>query len=260
MNKRLSEDLKVDVALGPIQLAAAPNDTDFFSMKDYRKALFCVELGVMAAGDTAAIVVRESDDNGATSQNLNIGTVAVPVTVGGTVTANTNVAVGQWDTNAANETTAGDTVTVTIDGTVYTFTAAAVPVEADREYAPGADGEASAANLAAAINGDFGIPGVTATASAPIATQGRVVLEFDEKGSGLMTIAEAGGANSGTVSTVRTVSYVEVNAEYLSAGYDSVGVRVTPSATPIGCAVLVRGDGRYTPDQNATVADATRIV
>ncbi len=247
MNKMLSETLKIDVALEPQTLPTAANDTDFFSMRHYGKALFCVELGAMAAGDTVVIVARESDDDGATSQNINIGTAAAAVNVTDTVTANTDVVVAQFDSNGANPTGAGDTVTVTIDGEAYVFTADAAPTAADREYAPGADGEASAANLAALINSDNGIPGVVATASAPIATQGRIVLEFEDKGEGLMTIATAGGANEGTASTVKTISYIEVAAEHLSAGFDSVGVRVTPTATPIGGVVLLRGAARYTP-------------
>ena len=259
-NKRLSEALKIDVALQPRELAAAPTDTDFFSMRNYGKALFCVELGAMADGDTVVITALESDDNGATSQLIDIGTAAAPVNVTDTVTASQNITAGQLDTNAANELTAGDDVTITIDGEDHVFTADGTPVAADREFAPGATGEESAVNLAALINGEFGIEGVVATASAPVADNGRVVIEFEDKGENTMTVDASGGANQFVPSTNRAIAYIEVAAEYLSDGYDSVGLRVQPDAAIDGGVVLVRGAARYNPSQNVAASDTTRRV
>lgn len=255
MNKMLSEVLKVDTPLVQQLLSVAAIDTARCSLSRYSKALFVINVGVMLAAETVTAAAWE-DGAAVAAQALSVG-VAVPTAIALTITGNTNVAEATLTTvtGAGGTHTAADTVV--INGLTFTAILAA-GVMADRTYAHGATGEISAANLLALLNDPtWGIAplGLTAT----IGGAGLIIiLAATEPGEAVITVV----SNVRNVArTVRAVAYLEVDNSYLSAGYTHVGVRFTSSvATVPGSVILLRGAGRYTPEQLVAASNTTRII
>ena len=232
----LSENLKIDTALTSASLNGAGTGA-YFSMKEYRKALFVVEVGAMAAAVTSAIQVMQA-------QNAAAGGAKVITNNTATITANTKVAAATLTAAAC-----APADTCVINGLTYTGAAAAdLP---NRVFlADAADNNATAASLAAAINhATAGAPGVLATAVNAVVT-----LTADEPGE--VDITVVGTAVRLVAATVRAVAYVECNASFLDNVNDftHVAVRVTNSAATLTGAVLLRGEGRFTPDQKVAAS------
>jgi len=230
--ERLRDVIKIDTALTPESLNGAGTG-QYFRLDTHRKALFCVNVGTMAAAVTSAIQVMQARDAAGTEAK-----VVTPATA--TITANTRVQSALL--TSAKVHVAGDAIT--INGLV--FTAAADDVPNTRTYAVGADATASTANLAAKINSSVtGVPGVLASANAGVLT-----LTSREPGDTAITISASAGA-VGVPSTSRAVAYVEVDATALDVnnGFTHVAVRVTNSAAALTGAILLRGGSRYKPEQ-----------
>jgi hypothetical protein len=239
MNKLLSEICKVDVGLTSSNLNG-PGTGAYFAMDKYRKALFMVEIGAMAAAATSVIQVMQATDAVAG------GPAKVITNNAATITANTRVAAALLTSAVVH--VAGDTYTV--NGLTYTA-AAADGGATSRTYALGADATASTANLAAKINSAIvGVPGVLAAANV-----GALTLTADEPGDVAITLSAGAGA-VGVPSTLRAIGYVECDASFLDLanGFSHVAVRVTNSAAMQTGAVLIRGEGRYSPTQYVAAA------
>jgi hypothetical protein len=233
MNKLLSETQKIDIALTAASLNGAGTGA-YFAMDKYRKALFVVEVGAMAAAVTSVAQVMQATDAAA-------GGAKVITNNAATITANTNVAAALLTSAVVH--VAGDTYTV--NGLTYTA-AAADGGSTSRTYAIGADATASTASLAAKINSAVvGVPGVLAAANV-----GALTLTADEPGDIAITLSASAGA-VGVPSTLRAIAFVECDASFLDSanGFDHVAIRVTNSAATLTGAVLLRGDGRYSPTQ-----------
>ena len=231
--KLLSESQKIDVALTSANLNAAGTGA-YFPMTKYGKALFVVEVGAMAAAATSVAQVMQAT-------NAAGGGAQVITNNAATITANTNVAAALLTSAVVH--VAGDTYTV--NG--LTFTAAAADGGAtSRTYAIGADATASTANLAAKINSAVvGVPRVLAAANV-----GALTLTADEPGEVAITLSAGAGA-VGVPSTLRAIAYVECDASFLddTNGFSHVAIRVTNSAAILTGAVLLRGEGRFSPTQ-----------
>ena len=233
MSKLLSEALKIDIGLTASNLNGAGTGA-YYRLDRERKALFVVEIGAMAAAATSVIQVMQATDAAA-------GGAKVITNNAATITANTNVSAALLTSALVH--VAGDTYTV--NGLTYTAAAADVGVTS-RTYAIGADATASTANLAAKINSAIvGVPGVLATAAV-----GALTLTADEPGDVAITLSASAGA-VGVPSTLRAVAYVECDASFLddANGFDHVAVRITNSAAMQTGSILLRGNGRYTPEQ-----------
>ena len=241
--KRLSEELKLDVALTPQSFTGAKTG-QYFDMKDYGKALFIVNIGAMAAEKTSVLQVMQAKDAAAEGAKVITNSTA-------TITANAGVAEATI--------TAGTVVTgnkVTING--ITFTAVeATPDAAKGEFeAGGSEGKGDTADtLAAAINhATAGVPGVTAASDGTSA----VTLTADEPGDAVITITDA--ADTLTVATVQAIGYVECDESYLEEGYTHIGLKVTNNDTMTAGALLLRGRASYAPvAQNVAAAKADTI-
>ena len=236
---RLSDVLKIDNGLTPISLNGAGTGP-YHRMDLYRKGLFVVNVGAMAAAATSAMQVMQAT-------NAAAGGAKVVTDLTATITANVNVASALLTSGAVH--VAGNTYTV--NGLV--FTAAAADVPTSRTYAIGADATASTANLAAKINhATLGVPGVLASANA-----GALTLTAIEPGDTAISLSASGGA-VGVPSTLSAVGYCEVDANMLDTenGFDHVAIRVTNSAAILTGAQLIRGDARYSPTQYVAAADA----
>ncbi|OHE63856.1 MAG: hypothetical protein A2001_01455 [Treponema sp. GWC1_61_84] len=245
---RLSEGLKIDTALTPVSLNGA-GIGEYFSLANYRKALFLVELGAMAAAATSVLQVMQAQDAAGTNAKVVTNNAA-------TITANTLAAAVALTivTAAGGVHVAGQTVT--IDGLV--FTAAAADVPTSRTYAVGASGADSAAALLAKINSanpNIGVPGVVGVSAIDGAN---TVLTLTAVEPGDTAITAVTSAATTVVSTVRAVGYVECDAHFLDDALDfsHVAIRVTNSAAMLTGASLVRGNGRYTPTQVVAASKA----
>lgn len=234
---RISDVLKIDQALTPQSLNGAGTG-QYFMMNTYRRALFTVNVGAMAAAATAAMQAMQAKDSSGTDAKVITGLTA-------TITANTKV--------SSAKLLSGD---VHVAGEVYTinglaFTAAAADVPTERTYAVGASATTSTANLAAKINhATLGVPGVLATADT-----GTLTLTAIEPGEIDITISASVSA-VGVPSTLTAVGYLEVEAGMLddAEGFDHVALRVTNSAAMLTGAGLLR-ECRETPTQYVAASD-----
>jgi phosphotransferase system HPr-like phosphotransfer protein len=235
VNKLLSEAMKIDIGLTSQSLNGAGTGP-YYSMKNYGKALFVVELGAMAAGVTSALQVMQA-------QNAAGDGAKVVTNNAATITANTKVA-GMTITCA----TVIATDEVTING--LTFVADAAEDLPNRKFAVGANDTACAASLVKAINdATVGVPGVTATSAL-----GVVTLTVDDPGE--VTLTASSPDATITVATLRAIGYVECDASYLDNvnGFTHIALRVTNSAATQTGAVLLRGQGRLSPVQYVAAA------
>lgn len=235
-NKLLSEAQKIDIALTSASLNGAGTGA-YYKLDKYGKALFIAEIGAMAAGATSALQVMQAQDAAGTGAKVVTNNTA-------TITSNTNVAAATLTAAAVQ---VGDAVTV--NG--LTFTGAAAADLANRVFlADGANNNATAASLADAINhATVGVPGITAAANAAVVT-----LTSTETGEYSITIEDA--AATITPATLRAVGYVECDASFLDDvnGFTHVALRVTNSAAMQTGAVLLRGQGRFSPVQKVAAA------
>ncbi len=237
MNKLLSEDVKIDVGLTAQSLNGAGTGP-YYKMDKHRRALFIAEIGAMAAAATSALQVMQA-------QNASAGGAKVVTNNAATITANTKVAEA---TLTLVTVLVADQVT--ING--LTFTAAAAADLPNRVFSQAGDDTADAASLVLAINhATAGVPGLVASSAA-----GVVTLKASKPGDAYITITAP--AATITPATVRAIGYVECEATFLDKanGFNHVALRVTNSAAMQTGAVLLRGEGRYSPEQYVAASKA----
>jgi len=231
MTKRLKDQVKLDIGL----VSQALNNTNatgrYYSMKNYRQALAVLVLGAMAAGTTADVEFLQAKDAAGTGAKVIANAKA-------TITANTNVTVLQCVLGLPAN---GDTIT--INGLV--FTKAAATDAATRAFA-------DAAGLVTCVNNaTYGVPGVSASDNAGTLTYIAV-----DPGETLITATKTGAAL--TLSTVQAIAYVEITASELdiAGGFTHVAAKVTTTANSNASVDLVRGLGRFMPDQKVGASAA----
>jgi len=224
--QRLIEGQKADIGLVGQSLANTNATGRYYSMADYRAALFIVIAGAIAATKTVVLELLQATDRDGTGAKAITGASA-------TITANTLVTVATVDlTSVAN------TDVVTING--LAFTKAAATDATAREFA-------DAAGLVTCVNhATYGVPGVDASAAGAVVT-----LVADEAGEKVITVAKTENAGTITLATTHAVAYVEIDQSQLDLANDftHVAAKVTTTGTTI-CAVLCeRGEARRTPTQ-----------
>jgi len=232
---KLNNFLKIDPAL-----TAAEHGTDavtgaFYKMGQFRRALFVLIVGALAKDTTSKLQIVQADAEGSTAKDIDNATC--------TITANTKV-------NSLKITAAAVEVADTITVNGITFTGAAAQDASKREFLAdktvGTGNADTATSIAACINdATYGVPGVTASASAAVVT-----LTVDEPGKTVIT-ATSSSATTLAVATISAIAFVEVEATHLDEanGFTHVAAKVTNSANAISSVTLLRGDARYTPDQ-----------
>lgn len=230
MNK-LSDLLKIDTAFTPLSRTSGNSTGEYFSLKDYRKALFIVSCATVA--DTYAVAAQVMQATNAAAGSAKAVTNALT-----TITANTKVQSALLTTRSV---AAADVVT--INGLV--FTGGTATVLATRTFKADGNDADDATALCACINDPtYGVPGVLAT----LATD-TVVLTAIEPGDMSITVSD----ESGTIvtSTTKGTAFVEVDASALDIANDftHVALKITTTSTVVVSAALVRGDGRYSPVQ-----------
>jgi len=232
---------KFDPAVAPASINGITTGK-YFGMCEYRRALFAVMLGVIAAGETSEIQVMQAVDASGTDAKVITGATV-------TVTANENAGRVKLAivTAAGGVHVAGQTVT--INGLIFTAAAADNPLT--REYAVGASGADSAAALLAKINSedeDIGVPDIIGVSSV-VSTDTILSLKAIEPGE--ITISAVASAATTIVSTIEAMALVEIAGAAMDVnnGFTHVAVKITNSAATQTAATCVRGDARYTPEQ-----------
>jgi len=235
--KPLYKRTKKDVALVPQTINNTNVTGKYFDMSGHRKALFTALIGAIAATKTVKLEVLQATDATGT------GAKGIPSDAGqtatATVTANTKVT--EMTITLASVSAAD---TVKING--LTFTAHANTTTASkREFKIDGDDTADAAALATLINDDtYGVPGVTATASAAVIT-----LKSTVPGETVITVSDQSATI--TPATTQAMAFVEVDVSSLDIanGYQYLAAKVTSTANGIVGVDLNRGDGRFETDQ-----------
>lgn len=225
--KHLNKREKLDIALKPQALNNTNATGRYFGMQMFRKAIFWLLGGAMAATKTTKIELLQAKDAAGTGAKAITGAEA-------TITA--NIAVTEVTLTCA---TVLATQAVTINGLV--FTAAASADLPNRVFAVGANDTECAASLVLAINhATAGVPGITASSAL-----GVVTLKATNPGEATITIADP--AATITPATTEAQAYVEIDAGSLdlAGGFEYVAAKVTTTATSVVAVNVVRGDGRF---------------
>lgn len=229
---KLTEHVKIDVAMEPISIASGNNTGGYHSMKGFKRAVFAFVAAAMADTKTVAAQVFEAKTAAAGSAAALTGAVA-------TITSPAAMTKGLLTGN----TIATASTVVTINGTVFTCEDSS-PDEDAGEFASGANDTAACVNLAAVINT---LLGTTILATASTTT---VILTSLEPGVTAITITDA----HATIipSALEVLGYVEVDAAQLTALFSHVALKLTTDATIICAATLLRdgeGGGKAAPTQ-----------
>ena len=237
--KRLSEKVKVDIGVVPQTLNNSNVTGGYFSMTMCRSILAVLICGAMASTKTTKIELLQAQDKAGTNSKGIPNTAEQEASA--TVTANTFVAEATVALVAA-----AATDKVTINGIVFTMAAATDATK--REFA-------NAAGLVTCVNNaTYGVAGVVATA-----VNTTVTLKAIEPGNNVITVEGTDVAGTVTVATTKALAFVELDAAQLDTenGFTYVAPKVTTTANTVTGIVLLRGDGRFSPEQ---VVGASRVL
>ena len=232
---KLNNFLKIDPALTAASHGTSAVTGAFYKMSQFRRALFVLIVGALASAKTSILqIVQATDADGSDVKNIDNATC--------TITANTKV-------NSLKITAAAVQAADTITVNGITFTGASAEDVNERKflaYAEGTKDAGTAKSIADCINdATYGVPGVTASASAAVVT-----LTVDEPGKTVIT-ATSSSATTLAVATISAIAFVEVEATHLDEanGFTHVAAKLTNSEAANSSVTLLRGDARYTPDQ-----------
>ncbi len=234
------EEAKVDVANEPTALGAAtPIETDYFDMRNYRRALFQVIIEDLDQDEDVTITAQQATDSAGTA-NEDIEDrdgdeieVEVEAPADGSPPAHI-VTLTMAGVAVGHEVTINDVVFEGIDGEDFD----------DQQFDADTSDAAAATSLAACINANF--DDLVATDSGD-----DVIIEVVEAGETLITIEDAETGDIVPETTLAT-ALIEVNAEQMDPGFSHVGLEIVSTDTPDVTAVLIRGDARYTPEQKVS--------
>ena len=228
---RLYEELKINSALEPQELASTLATGKYFNMKEFRTALAILNVGNITAGGSVALQIMEAKTERAGSAQDLTGKLA-------TILANIKV-------KSLTVTCVGgivdDTLVITVDGTAYTFTGKAATDTAAQEFKADGDDTSDAAALVSCIN-------VTLAGKIFASNDAGVVTLIAEDGYYIEAIAETGAFT--TFATTAAIAYVWVDGHDLTDLYSFIACKVTTASnTGICGAVLIRGKSRKAIEQ-----------
>lgn len=236
--KPMYKRAKVDIGLVAQAINNGNKTGRYYGMQMFRKALFVLTAGEMAATKTTKIEILQAKDLA--------GTGAKAITdASATITANTKVTEATITVDTVEATNK-----VTING--LTFEAAEAADLPNRVFAVGDNDNECAASLAAAINhATAGVPGVTASSAL-----GVVTLKVTNPGETTITIEDPSATI--TPKTTEAQAYVEVDVGSLDLanGCEYIAAKVTTTDNTAVAVTLIRGDGRFEPEQAVGAAAA----
>jgi hypothetical protein len=228
---RLYEELKINSALEPQELASTLATGKYFNMKEFRTALAILNVGNITAGGSVALQIMEAKTERAGSAQALTSRVA-------TIAA--NVKVKSLTVTCASG-VVDDTLVITVDGIAYTFTGKAATDTAAQEFKADGDDTADAAAIVACVN-------VTLAGKVWAENTLGVVTLIAEDGYYIEAIAETGAFT--TFATLAAIAYVWVDGHDLTDLYSFIACKVTTASnTGICGAVLIRGKSRKAIEQ-----------
>lgn len=276
MARRVSEDMKIDLAIAPQIISASGTTSKYFSLKDYDRALFCWAIHftgattAVTAGQTSANTLASSVATLYQAKNASAATSATAIS-SGTAIISFYTKVTEF-TIVPGVASAADTISITgydINGdanTALTFTAenggtSAYTASTSRYFSINdtASGTGIISNicttLAAIINDDmFGLPNAYASASTTSVTVRSV-----EVGETVFSFTSSTTTNM-TVISNHMIGFAEVNASSLtlSSDFTHVAINITnETALLTDCWCIRKGRKRHMPVQ--MVADSVVV-
>jgi hypothetical protein len=237
--QKIYDGNKIDVGLKPQSLATTNATGQYFNMKEWRRAAFLCNVAAMSAGNTATFQIMEAKDAAGTDAQVLTNAAAA-------ITANTKV---KSASITLTSTAAGTTFTV--NGVTFeaeTSTTTPAPAVARRTFSMSGNDAADATALAACINDEtYGVAGVLATVDSNV-----IYLTATEPGDNYVTVS----VSAEVAATVEADAVVEIDSDMMSTNdeYTHIAIRATTVGTVICSAMLVRNEGRFSPDQYVAAA------
>lgn len=233
--KNLSKRAKIDIGVKPQALNNTNVTGRYFGLQMFRKIIYLLTGGAMAATKTTKIEILQAKDAAGTGAKAITGAEA-------TITANTAV-------TEATLTCASVLATEAVTVNDVVFTAAAAEDLPKHIFAVGADDTACAASLVKAINAAE--LGITATSAL-----GVVTLKATNPGETVITIKDA--AATITAATLEEQGYIEVDVGSLdlAGGFEFVAAKVTTTANTVIAVDVIRSDDRFEPVQKVGASAA----
>jgi len=249
--RRLSDSVKVDIAIEPKGVTSSGTTSPYFKLDNYSRALFVWSVTPENASTSVTLtstgtLYQAKDASAATSAAaITSGTAIVSAAtkaVYATITPLTSVATATLSITAYDIN--GDAKTALA---FYTSTAGTAVSTADRQFAIGdtASGTAAistaATNLAALLNNTtYGVPGLYASASSTAVTVRAI-----EPGENVFTITSS---NTTTLSVTigQAMGMLEINASALtlSSDFTHVAINVVNDVSAITSAFILRAGRR----------------
>ena len=259
MARRISEDVKIDIAIAPVQ-ATSSLTTPYFSLAKYDRALFVVAISPTDAasivGTSILTLYQAKDASAATSAVAIASTTAI---------LSTGTKVAEFTLTPASV-SAGNTFSITgydINGdarTELTYTAtAAASAGASTGYVFNISETAAGTgivsnvctNVAAILNdATYGVPGLYASASST-----NVTCRAVEVGENMFTLTSNNTTNM-TLATTKLMGMVEINAASLttSSNFTHVAMNIANSVSAWTSAIVIRaGRKAIMPVQRCTL-------
>ncbi len=223
---RLYEELKIDTALEPQELASATKTGKYYNMKEFHSALAILNVGNITVGGSVALQIMEAKTERAGSAQDLTGKLA-------TILANIKV---KSLTITCVGGVADDTLVITIGGIAYTFTGKETEDLEAQEWNASGDDSADATSIVACIN--YTLAGKIWAEN----TLGVITL-VAEDGHYIEAIAETGTFT--TFATTSAIAYVWLEGLDLTDEFLFIATKVTTASnTGICGAILIRGKSR----------------
>ena len=249
--RRLSESVKVDIAIEPKAVTSSGTTSPYFKLDNYDRALFVWSI---TPEDASTSVTLTSTGTLYQALDASAATSAAAITSGTAIVSAATKAVYATLTPISSVTTAILSITAyDVNGTAktalafYAVSTGTAAVTASRQFAVGdtASGTAiistCATNLAAILNDTvYGVPGLYASASSTAVTVRAI-----EPGENVFTITSS-LTSALSVTIGQAIGMLEINASSLtlSSDFTHVAINVVNSVSAITSAFVIRGGRR----------------
>lgn len=263
MARRLSEDIKVDIAIAPVQ-ATSSVTSPYFKLDKYDRALFVWTISPVGASaivtTSIATLYEAKNASAATSATaitgssaiLSLGTKATEFTITpATLSAADTVSITGYDLNGEGLTALTFTAE---DGGTSASTASTSRYFSINDTAAGTGIVSTACTNLAAIMNDtvYGVPGLYASAASTSITCRAI-----EVGENMFTLTSSSTTNL-TLATTKAIGMNEINASSLtlSSDFTHVAININNQISAWTSCILIRkGRKRHLPIQMSGILD-----
>jgi hypothetical protein len=251
--RRLSDSIKVDIAIRPVGVTSSGTTSPYFKLDDYSRALF---VWSVSPENTSTSVTLTSTGTLYQAKDASAATSAVAITAGTAIVSAATKAINFTATAITAIGSAADTLTITaydVNGEAktalvfYAVTTGTAAITASRQFTVNdtASGTAilstAATNLAAILNNaTYGVPGLYASA-----TGAAVVCRAVDPGENMFT-ATSNNTTCLSVTINQAMGMLEIHASALtlSSNFTHVALNVVNDVSAITSAFIIRGGRR----------------